>query len=158
MEWSQYSVARGLKAGAVGGIIGALVLGLLAGISAFILDQEVFYITIARKIGLVSPTITGWALHFVVGLIAGGVFIATTALIKKFALDTKRKSFWIGLLGGIAIWVVVYVPVADLYAPTDLSNLMFAGGSFVFHLVYGVVTALVSLWLIRRSVSPTLAR
>jgi hypothetical protein len=86
------------------------------------------------------------------------VFIARTALIKKFALDTKRKSFWVGLLGGIAIWVVVYVPVADLYAPTDLSNLMFAGGSFVFHLVYGVVTALVSLWLIRRSLRPTLAR
>jgi hypothetical protein len=158
MEWSQYSVARGLKAGAIGGIIGALVLGLLAGISAFILDQEVFYVTIARKLGLVSPAITGWALHFVVGLVAGGVFIATTALIKKFALDTKRKSFWVGLLGGIAIWVVVYVPVADLYAPTDLSNLMFAGGSFVFHMVYGVVTALVSLWLIRRSVSPKLAR
>ena len=47
---------------------------------------------------------------------------------------------------------VVYVPVADLFAPTDLSNLMFVGGSFIFHLVYGVVTALVSLWLIRRSV------
>jgi hypothetical protein len=158
MEWSQYSVPRGLKAGAIGGIIGALVLGLLAGLSAFILDQEVFYVTIARKLGLVSPAITGWALHFVVGLVAGGVFIATTALIKKFALDTKRKSFWVGLLGGIAIWVVVYVPVADLYAPTDLSNLMFAGGSFVFHLVYGVVTALVSLWLIRRTVSPKLIR
>jgi hypothetical protein len=158
MEWSQYSVPRGLKAGAIGGIIGALVLGLLAGLSAFILDQEVFYVTIARKLGLVSPAITGWALHFVVGLVAGGVFIATTALIKKFALDTKRKSFWVGLLGGIAIWVVVYVPVADLYAPTDLSNLMFAGGSFVFHLGYGVVTALVSLWLIRRTVSPKLIR
>src|SRR5690242_11095451 len=97
MEWSQYSVARGLKAGAIGGIIGALVLGLLAGISAFILDQEVFYVTIARKLGLVSPGVTGWALHFVVGLVAGGVFIATTAIIKKFALDTKRKSFWVGL-------------------------------------------------------------
>jgi hypothetical protein len=42
--------------------------------------------------------------------------------------------------------------VADLLAPKDLSNLMFAGGSFIFHLAYGVVTALVSLWLIRRSV------
>jgi hypothetical protein len=87
-----------------------------------------------------------------VGLIAGGVFIATTALLKRLALDTTRKSFWVGLVGGIAIWIVVYVPVADLLVPTDLSNLMFAGGSFIFHLVYGVVTALVSLWLIRRSV------
>src|SRR5437660_4633370 len=152
MQFPRYSAFRGLKAGAIGGIIGALALGTLAGLSAFVLDQEIFYVTLARKLGLASPLLTGWALHFLVGLIAGGIFIATTALFKRFALDTTRKSFWVGLLGGISIWVVVYVPVADVLAPTDLSNLMFAGGSFIFHLVYGVVTALVSLWLIRRSV------
>src|SRR5712692_6523441 len=151
MRSIDYSALRGLKAGALGGVVGAAVLGLLAGLSAFVLDQEVFYVTIATKLGLSSPVITGWALHFLVGLAAGGVFIAITALLKRFALDTTRKSFWVGLLGGIAIYVLVYVPVADLLAPTDLSNLMFAGGSFVFHMMYGVVTALVSLWLIRRS-------
>lgn len=147
-----YSALRGLKAGAIGGLVGAAALGLLTGLSAFVLDQEVFYVTIATKLGLASPVMAGWALHFLVGFLAGGVFIATTALLKRFALDTTRKSFWVGLLGGIVIWILVYVPVADLLAPTDLSNLMFAGGSFIFHLVYGVVTALVSLWLIRRSV------
>jgi len=152
MRSIDYSVLRGLKAGALGGLAGAVVLGFLAGLSAFVLDQEVFYVTIATKLGLSSPVLTGWALHFLVGLVAGGVFIAITALLKRFALDTTRKSFWVGLLGGIAIWIVVYVPIADLLAPTDLSNLMFAGGSFIFHLVYGVVTALVSLRLIRGSV------
>jgi hypothetical protein len=152
MRSVNYSALRGLKAGALGGLVGAAVLGVLAGLSAFVLDQEVFYVTIATKLGLSSPVLTGWTLHFLVGLVAGGVFIAITALLKRFAFDTTRKSFWVGLLGGIAIWVVVYVPVADLLAPTDLSNLMFAGESFIFHLIYGVVTALVSLWLIRRSV------
>lgn len=61
-------------------------------------------------------------------------------------------------MGGIVIWILVYVPISDLLVPSDLSNLMFAGGSFLFHLVYGVVTALVSLWLIRRTVKPTLTR
>ena len=152
MRSIDYSALRGLKAGAVGGLVGAAVLGLLAGLSAFVLDQEVFYVTIATRLGFSTPIVTGWALHFLVGLVAGGVFIAITALLKRFALDTTRKSFWVGLLGGIAIWIIVYVPVADLLAPRDLSNLMFAGGSFIFHLVYGVVTALVSLGLIRRSV------
>ena len=132
--------------------MGAAVLGLLAGLSAFALGEEVFYVTIATKLGLASPLITGWALHFLVGLVAGGVFVAVTALIRRFALDTTRKSFWVGLLGGIAVWLVVYVPVTDLLVPTDLSNIMFAGGSLIFHLVYGVITALVSLSLIRRSV------
>ena len=161
MQFPSYSAFIGLKAGAIGGIVGALALGILAGLSAFILDQEVFYVTIARKLGLGSPLLTGWALHFLVGLIAGGIFIATTALFKRFALDTTRKSFWVGLLGGIAVWILVYVPITDLLAPADLSNLMFDGGSFIFHLVYGVVTALVSLSLIRRSVrtrTPALAR
>ena len=147
-----------MRAGAIGGIVGALVLGLLAGLSSFVLDQEVFYVTIARKLGLVDPQVTGWLVHLIVGLVAGAVFIGVTAVIKRFALDTKRKSFWMGLLGGVAIWIIVYVPTADLFAPSDLSNLMFAGGSFVFHLVYGVVTALVSLCLIRRSVEKKVFR
>lgn len=158
MDWSRYSVRRGLKAGAIGGVVGSLVLGMLAGVSAFLLDQEVFYVQIAQKLGLASPDITGWALHFAVGIVAGSVFIATTALIQRFALDTRRKSFWVGLLGGIVVWILVYVPITDLLVPTDLSNLMLDGGSFIFHLVYGVVTALVSLWLIRRTVKPTLTR
>ena len=156
MRIDGYSALRGLKAGAVGGLVGAAVLGVLAGLSAFVLDQEVFYVTIATRLGFSSPVITGWTLHFLVGLVAGGVFIAITALLKRFALDTTRRSFWVGLVGGITIYLLVYVPVADLLAPTDLSNLMFAGGSFVFHMVYGVATALVSLWLIRRSVKTQL--
>lgn len=158
MDWTRYSVKHGLRAGAIGGIVGSLVLGLLAGVSAFLLDQEVFYVAIAQKLGLASPNVTGWVLHFAVGVVAGSLFIATTALIQRFALDTRKKSFWVGLLGGIVIWVVVYVPVADLLVPSDLSNVMFASGSFTFHLVYGVITALVSLWLIRRSARPSLTR
>src|SRR2546428_13343196 len=115
-----YSVLRGLKAGAIGDLVGAAVLGVLAGLSAFVLDQEVFYVTIATKLGLSSPVLTGWALHFLVGLVAGGVFIAITALLKRVALDTTRKRFSVGLLGVIALSIVVFVAVADLFAPTDL--------------------------------------
>ena len=99
MQFPSYSALRGLKAGAIGGIIGALALGILAGLSAFVLDQEVFYVTIARKLGLASPLLTGWALHFLVGLIAGGIFIATTALFKRFALVDKEE-----LLGRPTWW------------------------------------------------------
>ena len=124
----------------------------MAGVSAFILGDEVFYVQIAAKFGLVDPSITGWVLHFIVGLVAGAVFIAATAVLRRFALDTTKKAFWVGLAGGIAVWVIVYVPVTDLFAPTYLSDLMLAGGSLLFHLVYGVVTTVVSLSLIRRSI------
>ncbi len=152
MQTSKYSAVHGFKAGAVGGLAGSLVLGALAGLSAFVLNQEVFYVSAAKALGLGSPDVTGWVLHFVTGIVAGAVFIGITGLISRFALDTRRKSFWVGLLGGMAIWIAVYVPVTSLLVPGDLSNLMFAGGSFIFHLVYGIVTTLVSLSLIRRSV------
>jgi len=59
MRSIDYSPLKGLKAGAVGGLVGAAVLGLLAGLSAFVLDQEVFYVTIATKLGFSSPVLTG---------------------------------------------------------------------------------------------------
>src|SRR5438046_9349378 len=103
MRSIDYSALRGLKAGALGGLVGAAVLGVLAGLSAFVLDQEVFYVTIATKLGLSSPVLTGWALHFLVGLLAGGVFTVITSLLKRFRLDTTRKDLWVGLLG----WIVI---------------------------------------------------
>jgi hypothetical protein len=152
MQISRYSAVRGFKAGAVGGLIGALVLGGLAALGAFALNQEVFYVSVAKALGLASPDVTGWALHFVTGIVAGAVLIGITGLVSRFALDTVRKSFLVGVIGGIGIWVVVYVPVTSLLVPTDISNLTFAGGSLIFHVVYGVVTALVSLNLMRTSV------
>ncbi len=151
MQTGRYSTVRGLRAGAVGGFVGSLVLGALAGLGAIALNQEVFYVSVAKALGLGSPDVTGWALHFLTGIVAGAVFIGITGLNRRFALDAMRKGLWVGLLGGIGIWVVVYVPVTGFLVPADLSNLMFAGGSLIFHLVYGMVTALVSFSLIRRS-------
>ena len=124
MQPITYSVSKGLRAGAIGGLIGSIVLGVLG----------------------------GWTLHFLVGIIAGSLFLGATAAIPRFALTTTKRAVWVGILGGIAIWIVVYVPVTGILVPDDLTNTTFAGGSFVLHLLYGVVTALVSLPLLRRTV------
>ncbi len=82
-----------MKAGAIGGIAGALALGILAGLSAFVLDQEVFYVTIAGKLGLPSPFLSGWALHFIVGIVAGGIFIAVYGVVTALvSLSLIRRS------------------------------------------------------------------
>jgi len=148
-----YSISRGLRAGAIGGFIGAIVLGIFGEIGAIAMNQELFYTTIARKLGFGdSSVIGGWALHLLVGIIAGSLFVGATAAIRRFALTTTKKGVWVGILGGIAIWIVVYVPVTGILVPDDLTNITFAGGAFVLHLLYGVVTAVVSLSLLRRTV------
>ena len=99
-----------------------------------------------------SSVLGGWTLHFLVGIIAGSLFVGATAAIGRFALTATKKAVWVGILAGIAIWVVVYVPVTGILLPADLTDATFAGGTFVLHLLYGVVTAIVSLPLLRRVV------
>ena len=148
-----YSVSKGLRIGAIGGFIAAIVLGIFGEIGALAMNQELFYTTIARKMGFGdSSVLGGWTLHFLVGIIAGALFVGATAAIRSFALTTTKKALWVGILGGIAIWIVVYVPVTAILVPDDLTNTTFAGGAFVLHLLYGVVTAVVSLSLFRRTV------
>ncbi len=57
---------------------------------------------------------------------------------------------WVGVLAGVVVWVVVYVPVAAVLVPADPTMVMFAVGSLVLHMVFGIVTALVAISLLRR--------
>ena len=153
MQAFTYSVSKGLRAGAIGGFIGSIVLGILGELGAIAMNQELFYTTIAKRMGFGdSSVLGGWTLHFLVGIIAGSLFVGATAAIRMFALTTTKKAVWVGILGGIAVWLVVYVPVTAILLPADLTDATFAGGTFVLHLLYGVVTAIVSLPLLRRVV------
>jgi len=152
MQQAPYSVSRGVKIGALAGIVGSIVLGLFAELASATMSQEVFYVTIAKKLGLGDASIIGgWTMHFIVGLVAGAVFLGITAQVKTFTLTNTRKALWIGLLAGIAIWIIVYVPVTWLLVPADLTSTMFAVGSLILHMVYGIVTALVALAVLRKS-------
>src|SRR5712664_3785855 len=88
------------------------------------------------------------------GLRAGevGGFIGSIAAIRRFVLTTTKKAVWVGVLGGIAIWIVVYVPVTGILLPADLTDATFAVGTLVLHVLYAVVTAIVALSLLRRTV------
>src|SRR6266571_151434 len=153
MQPITYSISKGLRAGAIAGFIGSIVLGILGEIGAIAMNQELFYTTIAKRMGFGdSSVLGGWTLHFLVGIIAGSLFVGATAAIRRFALTTTKKAVWVGILGGIAIWIVVYVPVTGFLVADDLTNTTFAGAAFVLHILYGVVTAIVSLSLLRRTV------
>ena len=153
MQPITYSVSKGLRAGAIGGFLGSIMLGILGEIGAIAMNQELFYTTIARKMGFGdSSVLGGWTLHFLVGIIAGSLFLGATAALRSLSLSTTKKAIWVGVLAGITIWAVVYVPVTGILVPEDLTNATFAGGSLVLHVLYGIVTAIVSLSLLRRTV------
>ncbi len=157
MQRPGYPLSRRVKVGIVGGLAGGVVLGVLAALGSVAMGQEVFYVTIAKKLGLGDASVVGgWALHFLVSLVAGAVFVGVTGQVERLALTTTRRSLWLGALAGIAVWTVVYVPVTGVLVPPDLTDPMFAVGSFILHIVYGVVTAIVSVSLLRPGVkTPT---
>jgi hypothetical protein len=153
MQPISYSVSKGLRAGAIGGFVGSIVLGITGEIGSMAMNQELFYTTIAKKLGFGDFSVLGgWTLHFLVGIIAGALFVGATAAIRRFILTTVKAATWVGILGGIVIWIVVYVPVTGILKPEDLTNTTFAVGTIVLHVLYGVVTAIVSMSLLRRTV------
>ncbi len=158
MQPITYSVSKGLRAGAIAGFVGSIVLGIFGEIGAVAMNQELYYTTVARRMGFGdSSVLGGWTLHFIVGIVAGSIFIGATAAIRRFSLTTTKKAIWVGILGGVVIWIVVYVPVTGILVPEDLTNTTFAGGSFVLHMLYGVVTAVVSLLLLRHKIQTKIA-
>src|SRR5437879_9907057 len=88
-----YSISKGLRAGAIGGFVGSIVLGVTGEIGALAMNQELFYTTIAKKLGFGDFSVLGgWTLHFLVGIIAGSLFVGATAAIRRFALTTTKKA------------------------------------------------------------------
>jgi hypothetical protein len=154
MQPLSYTASKGVQVGFVGGLVGGVVLGVFALVGSMAMGREVPYVTIARNMGFGDfAVIGGWVLHFIVSLVAGGVFVGVTSLVKGLALKTIRKSLWVGALAGVAVWIVVDVPVTGVWVPADLTNPVFAVGTFILHIVYGIVTALVAVSLLRRGVS-----
>jgi hypothetical protein len=154
MQLSNYSASKGFKVGLIGGLVGGVVLGVFAFVGSMAMGQEVPYVTIAKNMGFGGfAVVGGWVFHFIVSLVAGGVFVGVTGLVKSLSLKTIQKSLWVGALAGVAVWVIVDIPVTGVWAPADLTNPIFAVGTFVLHIVYGIVTAIVAVSLLRRGVS-----
>lgn len=151
MALQPYSVSTGLQTGAVAGVVGSLVQGILGYLLAQSVGQEIFFVKIATNLGMGdSSVVGGWALHILTGLIVGAIFVSATAKIDLFRLGTTGKAVWVGALAGMAVWVVLLLPATAIFLPGDLGASDFLVGSLIFHVIFGVVTAIAAYMLLRR--------
>ena len=72
--------------------------------------------------------------------------------MKQLRISNIRKGIAIGLLAGIAIWIVLLVPVTAVFFPEALSKTDIVVGTIIGHIIFGTVTASISVVLLRRSV------
>jgi hypothetical protein len=113
----------------------------------------------------VSAQYIGFALHIMTGMAAGNVFGQISLFWSKIAPYNSREGIVKGMVVGMALWTVLFVPVATFAIQPRLDSftysapnqyiyniaahfkglyLVIIGGSLVFHLIYGALIGFIS--------------
>ncbi|MFB6221039.1 MAG: DUF6789 family protein [Halolamina sp.] len=127
------------RAGAVGGIVGALVMGALVAV----MNAAVLAVAIPSLYGLAPPPnlLLGFLVHAFHGAVLGLVFVG---IASALGYDSTGKLVGLGLGWGVVTWVVlaglvmpVWLSAVGSPASPPLPN--FAPPSLLWHAVYGLV-------------------
>lgn len=150
MTVTSSSMVRGVRAGALGGLVTSVITGVLGVLASQGASQEVFFISIAREWGFGDSSVaSGWALHLLTGLIVGVIFLGVTSRVPLLGLTTWTRAIWIGAGAGILVWIVLLYPLSAVFIPEAMTS-DFLAGSFVGHIIFGVITTLIAVTVLRR--------
>ena len=150
------SVSRGFAGGSLGGVIGAILFGLLI----WTVSPEAIGEAIPGVYGLEESAAIGWGLHLIHGLILGGLFglVATRPIVFDIitgpvetdilkGLSANARFGLLGLVYGIAIWTIVpfigLSLIGGLAAFDDVGFPGLAADMIIGHVLYGVVVGIV---------------
>ncbi len=130
--------------GLAGGIVGALVMGLLAyAIPAPNTGGDPFFIAAAKIMGFGNLAWAfGWLLHVVTGMGVGAVF---GILVSRVSFLRNRKIGYkiiAGILVGFFAWVVLFIPMMTLLMPTATS-VGTLGSGFLVNVTFGLILGVV---------------
>jgi hypothetical protein len=133
------STAGNWKAGVVGGIVGAIVMGALV----LAMRTPVLAVAIPSLYTLAPPANpgVGLAVHLSHGAVLGVVF---AGFVDAFEIDSAKAQIGAGIGWGVVTWVVLaalvmpaWLSVVGSPASPPLPN--FAPPSLLWHAVYGAV-------------------
>jgi hypothetical protein len=122
-----------------------------------------FFAVIGLSLGINDPALAqyvGFGLHLLTGTVAGNIYGQASIFWRRMAPNSYRRGIMTGLIVGIALWAILFVPLATFGIQPKLDS--FAGlapnqyiyeisnhfeglyplvvfGSMVFHLVYGAL-------------------
>lgn len=130
---------RRITAGAVGGVAGGIVFGMMMAMMGMLT-------MIAGMMGS-SSVLVGWGIHMMISIVYGIVL----AVLASRWLGSWGSSLLVGMVYGIVLWIVgplVVMPMMmgmPLFAFTGTTMMSLMG-----HIIYGLITAAVSLLILRR--------
>jgi hypothetical protein len=127
-----------------------------------------FFAVIGISLGFNDPggaQYVGFALHLLTGMTAGNIFGQVALFWPKMSPYNVRKGVVRGIVVGIALWAVLFLPlttfgiqprldslilqapnveVYDIASQFENSYYLIVGGSFLFHIVYGIILGYIS--------------
>ena len=127
-----------------------------------------FFAVIGISLGFSDPLAAqyvGFILHVLTGMAAGNIFGQISLFWSKIAPYNSKEGLVKGMIVGMALWVLLFVPLAtfgiqprldsfafsapnqDIYNIADHFQGLYSiiiGGSLVFHLIYGALAGFIS--------------
>jgi hypothetical protein len=127
-----------------------------------------FFAVIGISLGFNDPGVAqyvGFALHLLTGITAGNIFGQVALFWPKMRPYNARKGIMRGTVVGIALWAVLFLPlttfgiqprldslilqspnvvVYDIASQFENTYYLIVGGSFLFHIVYGMILGYIS--------------
>jgi hypothetical protein len=156
-----YSLAGFISSWAISGL--SVIVGIISGVPA-----GTFFAVIGISLGFSDPVAAqyvGFVLHVVTGTAAGNVYGQISLFWSKVAPYDAKGGLVKGMIVGIALWTVLFVPLAthgiqprlDSFAYTAPNQYVYniadhfqgsyftiIGGSLAFHLIYGALAGFIS--------------
>jgi hypothetical protein len=127
-----------------------------------------FFAVIGLSLGFNDPSSAqyiGFGLHILTGTVAGNIFGQVALFWRKLIPYNMKRGVTFGLMLGISLWALLFLPLATFGIQPKLDTLMITesnpyahsianhfaglyylvlGTSLLFHLVYGVVFGLLA--------------
>jgi hypothetical protein len=171
-----YSPKKWVTAGTIGGIVGGVVMlvPMMLMMSMMNLPADLFPMLIGMAMNQMqqSASISGIGVHLVTSLIIGVIFGAVISS-SKLSVTSFKKGIPLGIGAGIISFVVLFLPMSmEVFPPTMMQLMqmmnpeasqemimqqlqgmqpMVLVGSFVSHIIYGIVLGVVSSAILRKS-------
>ncbi|MDQ3840229.1 MAG: DUF1129 domain-containing protein [Thermoproteota archaeon] len=127
-----------------------------------------FFAVIGISLGFsdpVSAQYMGFILHVTTGMAAGNIFGQISLFWSKIAPYNSKEGLVKGIIVGMALWAVLFVPLATFGIQPRLDSFAYSapnqyiyniaghfqvlypiiiGGSLVFHMIYGALAGFIS--------------
>ena len=97
-----------------------------------------FFTVIGLSLGINEPAtaqFVGLGLHLLTGTVAGNIYGQISVFWRKFAPNSFRHGIKTGLMVGVALWIILFVPLATFGIQPKLDSfVIFAPNQYIFEI------------------------